>query len=1174
MLLAVAVIGTTCISANAAITVLGVQYQPDRAFPEHDCFWNESQYPNCSASLLGAHVHVFLRNTGSSSVTLQDATFAGFSLADILRLHYQVVKRQPASIWLDNLTQAQLNTLLAAGEPVWYKMDPSVIPPGGTAQVVVRLRSTPTVPAIAMEVLSSAGTVSASIPVAADAPQLASVGFSSDRTRVFLYWRRSGGVAPTAILMDGVDVTANVTTRSDPAVGVVVSMLQLTQPLASGSYHVFQGLYADGKTATAGLRAWVNKFIYGTWGGGDVPDGDDDAARASLIDFTNHGMNGLVQNGSCVTSVLMKTNSGQQFVAAHDYGFVIDDIGKWDTYNPLMWFIRDEPDWADYRLDSIPENKKIGSLGQMCLQQGEALRVGDPTAPTTLNINAYSKPYCWYNYGLVPDVFMTDPYYQARMREAYWYYPQRVPLYQKATYIYAVSQLAGSSCEPNPLHVILYSCEWKDSSGAVFPFPTPESKRIEVYYALAGGAKGLAYWWFSPGQPSNGIGDGSPAAQALWREIGLLGNEIKTVAPLLVTSCPVALTTQATSGVWVRALAVGVDTLILMVVNDQYLNDEQGCHYTPVAGASVTATLPSWMLPSATAFEVSASGLSDVTTQVNGSQLQLNLGTIDLTRMIVVTTNAQLRSTIQQRYTDQVQAAVCAFAPEVCTQAIPPSIAQQPLPRSACAGTVATFGVVASGPGTLTYQWQKDQGDLANGGRISGATTKTLTISAVQGDDAGSYRCVVSNTHGSATSSAAALTVIACNPGCLQNLSFEGGFTNGIGNGWTKFTKEGTVTCADETTERHGGSHSQEIYAANRYNDGGVYQQLVATAGQPYTVKAWIKVYSPEQAGTAEGFFGIDPTGGTNPNSANILWASKPWEYWSQDSWTVTAQNSTITVYLRGRSTRTSRSAYIWVDDVEVAPGAPTTNTPQALSPTSIRWRWADLAIETGYRVRDSSGTDKSGLLAADTIQWLEATGIVPNTQYTRWIHAVNDCGESDPSTGMTVRSLSIAPDEARIVPSPSTPAVNESIVWTAVGGFGPGTVQYYRYAWDQSPTHTWTGLETQWSTGTITTLPVVSGAWYLHVQGYNGDGIANGSYDYEVTAGINIAPDLDDDGDVDETDFTLFDSCISGPAGAPELGCADRDFDGDNDVDQVDFGIFQRCYSGEGNPAEPACVN
>lgn len=33
-------------------------------------------------------------------------------------------------------------------------------------------------------------------------------------------------------------------------------------------------------------------------------------------------------------------------------------------------------------------------------------------------------------------------------------------------------------------------------------------------------------------------------------------------------------------------------------------------------------------------------------------------------------------------------------------------------------------------------------------------------------------------------------------------------------------------------------------------------------------------------------------------------------------------------------------------------------------------------------------------------------------------------------------------------------------------------------------------------------------------------------------------------------------------------------DFDTDGDVDQSDFGIFQRCYSGENNPADPGCAD
>jgi hypothetical protein len=53
----------------------------------------------------------------------------------------------------------------------------------------------------------------------------------------------------------------------------------------------------------------------------------------------------------------------------------------------------------------------------------------------------------------------------------------------------------------------------------------------------------MGYWWFPKGYPSNGLADqGKATARALWKELGLLGNEIKTAQPLLVTSHPVDMT--------------------------------------------------------------------------------------------------------------------------------------------------------------------------------------------------------------------------------------------------------------------------------------------------------------------------------------------------------------------------------------------------------------------------------------------------------------------------------------------------------------------------------------------------------------------------------------------------------------------------------------------------------
>jgi hypothetical protein len=73
---------------------------------------------------------------------------------------------------------------------------------------------------------------------------------------------------------------------------------------------------------------------------------------------------------------------------------------------------------------------------------------------------------------------------------------------------------------------------------------------------------------------------------------------------------------------------------------------------------------------------------------------------------------------------------------------------------------------------------------------------------------------------------------------------------------------------------------------------------------------------------------------------------------------------------------------------------------------------------------------------------------------------------------------------------------------------------------------------------------------------------------DYRVV----VPPDLDWDGDVDLTDFSVFQGCFNGPNRAPaQAGCGREDFDGDTDVDMNDFAILQSCFHGPNQP--PACL-
>ncbi len=95
-----------------------------------------------------------------------------------------------------------------------------------------------------------------------------------------------------------------------------------------------------------------------------------------------------------------------------------------------------------------------------------------------------------------------------------------------------------------------------------------------------------------------------------------------------------------------------------------------------------------------------------------------------------------------------------------------PAITAQPQATSTVAGGTATFSVTATGAG-LSYQWKR------NGAIIAGATSATLTLTGAN-VIAGNYTVDINNADGTATSSAATLSLVtASNAGRLGNMSIR-----------------------------------------------------------------------------------------------------------------------------------------------------------------------------------------------------------------------------------------------------------------------------------------------------------------------------------------------------------------------------------------------------------------
>ncbi|HEX2613014.1 MAG TPA: immunoglobulin domain-containing protein [Fibrobacteria bacterium] len=82
-----------------------------------------------------------------------------------------------------------------------------------------------------------------------------------------------------------------------------------------------------------------------------------------------------------------------------------------------------------------------------------------------------------------------------------------------------------------------------------------------------------------------------------------------------------------------------------------------------------------------------------------------------------------------------------------------PTISSSPSDVTVDAGQTATFTVIASGSGTLAYQWMKD------GANIGGATASSYATVAGSGDDGAEFKCKVTDSDGSTTSSGGFLRI-------------------------------------------------------------------------------------------------------------------------------------------------------------------------------------------------------------------------------------------------------------------------------------------------------------------------------------------------------------------------------------------------------------------------------
>jgi hypothetical protein len=171
--------------------------------------------------------------------------------------------------------------------------------------------------------------------------------------------------------------------------------------------------------------------------------------------------------------------------------------------------------------------------------------------------------------------------------------------------------------------------------------------------------------------------------------------------------------------------------------------------------------------------------------------------------------------------------------------------------------------------------------------------------------------------------------------------SFYGQPPRQLPNGWTAFVLDGDLTYMQDV-DTLWGAPSLRMWSNGSTFKAGIYTQVGVTPGAGY--RASISWGAPNDPDTFGRQLGLDPTGGTDPNAATVIWGPQHWGPGRILNYTngqgpnidvkARAQGGTMTVFFLVDHNRSTGDNLIFVDvialypDESVSAPEPPTATP------------------------------------------------------------------------------------------------------------------------------------------------------------------------------------------------------------------------------------------------------
>ena len=275
-------------------------------------------------------------------------------------------------------------------------------------------------------------------------------------------------------------------------------------------------------------------------------------------------------------------------------------------------------------------------------------------------------------------------------------------------------------------------------------------------------------------------------------------------------------------------------------------------------------------------------------------------------------------------------------------------------------------------------------------------------------------------------------------PGCFFR-DFSGSPPRQIPSGWTPFSWPGSAGLSYQyNSDCEGCNTADKAQGSLRmWSDGyafhaGVYTQVGGVqAGANYRASLWFG--SPDTPGSASSFqrrIGIDPTGGTDPTSPNVVWG--PWatgwgrilNYSPSDASHINidveavAQSSTVTVYLDVNHIYPTSNNYILLDGVALYPDS-SAPTP---APTATAEQQAALPAPTSAPEAAPTEAPSDTPAVALTITPTQAPPLTPTATVTPTLSPTASATLSPISSPTQKPTLTATPSATSTLP-PRPPA-------------------------------------------------------------------------------------------------------------------------------------------------------